>query len=170
MARVFLGIGANLDPMMNIRMGLARLAQDFKVVQVSPWYQSPALGFSGPDFINLVIEIESNMSVADLSAQLKQIETDFGRAANAVKYSSRALDVDILLVDDLCGEFDGIELPRNDIWQCAFVLKPLLDLVPKAICPKSGETFASYWPAVANQTLQLIVSDTKAQKSARSSR
>ena len=63
MARVFLGIGANLDPMMNIRMGLARLAQDFKVVQVSPWYQSPALGFSGPDFINLVIEIESNMSV-----------------------------------------------------------------------------------------------------------
>lgn len=156
MARVFLGLGSNIDAENNLQGGLQRLASDYFLVKESPWYKSPALGFDGPDFINLVVEIvvEDGLSVAELSEQLKKIEADFGRAANAVKYSSRHLDIDILMFDDLVADFERMALPRADIWQYAFVLKPLLDIFPDGLCPKNNKPLADYWPEVADQPLQ----------------
>lgn len=154
MSRVYLGVGANINPEENILAGLICLSQKVELLAVSPCYRSPAVGFDGPDFINLVIEIHTDFTLTELNQVLKTIESDFGRKADAVKYSSRALDIDILLVDDLCGLFDGISLPRSDVWQFSFVLRPLLDLSPNGICPKSGRPFSEYLPNVAEQVLQ----------------
>ena len=153
MALVYLGIGSNLSPEMNIATGLRRLADDVELLRISPFYRSPAVGFDGPDFINLVAEARTSLSVGELSRRLKQIEQEFGRHPDAVKYSSRALDVDILMVDDVCGDVDGIELPRADIWQYAFVLRPLLDLIPDGQCPRHGGRLDGYLGAVADQPL-----------------
>jgi len=153
MARVYLGVGANLAPEDNISAGLERLATDVRITRLSPCYRSPAVGFDGPEFINLVVEAETDMGVADLSRCLKQIEHEFGRATDAVKYSSRSLDIDILMVDDLTGVYDGIELPRADIWRFAFVLRPLLDLMPDGLCPLHRRPLVSYLPAVQSQRL-----------------
>ena len=43
---------------LNLAAGIERLAQDYQLIQQSPWYRSPALGFEGPEFINLVVEIQ----------------------------------------------------------------------------------------------------------------
>lgn len=154
MSRVYLGVGANLNPEGNILAGLKRLADDVELMAVSPCYRSPAVGFDGPDFINLVVEIRTDFSISELNQTLKIIEKEFGRSADAIKYSSRALDIDILLVDELCGSFDGIELPRSDVWQFAFVLRPLLDLSPDGVCPKSLGSFSEYLPGVSEQVLR----------------
>ena len=153
MAQVFLGLGSNIDAEQNLAAGIARLSSCYELQQVSPWYRSPAMGFEGPDFINLVVEIRCDSSPEQLAAELKQIETDFGRAPDAVKYSSRALDIDILLFDDQVGEFAGLQLPRADIRQFSFVLRPLLDIFPQGVDPSTGATLASLWPDVAAQPL-----------------
>lgn len=162
MARVFLGLGSNLDAEANIRAGLQRLTQDYCIRQQSPWYRSPALGFDGPEFINLVVEIEvaNDITPAHLAQQLKMIETEFGRPANATKYSSRHLDIDILLFDEQVGEFStsagSFSLPRDDIWKYAFVLTPLLDIAPDLICPKYQQPLRDFKNNIQGQLLGLV--------------
>lgn len=157
MAHVFLGVGANLSPEQNIPLGLKRLADDVNILAVSPCYRSEAVGFSGPAFINLVVEAHTDCTVAELNTRLKAIETEFGRQPDAKKYSDRALDIDILVVDELSGDIDGISLPRIDVWRYAFVLRPLLDLWPTGLCPKNKTPLKDYWPHVSDQPLEKVV-------------
>ncbi len=159
MARVFLGLGSNLKAEPNLAAGIARLAQDYRLLSESPWYRSPALGFNGPDFINLVVEIECDCSLLQLRADLKQIEYDFGRPLDAVKFSSRLLDIDILLYNDWVGDFSGLQLPRSDIREYAFVLRPLLDIFPQGLDPQSGRPLSDFWPPLAGQPLYPLRQD-----------
>ncbi len=142
--------------------GLHALAKRVQLDQVSPWYRSPAVGFAGPDFINLVVRCRTDLSLTELVVMLKKLEREFGRAPNATKYSSRALDLDILLYDDLVGQFGGQTLPRSDIWRFAFVLKPLLDIAPQLMCPLRRVPVASYWPVVADQPLKPMLDEEPA--------
>ena len=168
MAVVYLGIGSNMEPDLNIAKGLQVLSDELTIEQVSPWYQSPALGFEGPDFINLVVRASTDMSLTELVLLLKQIEMQFGRAPNAAKYSSRALDIDVVMYDDLLGDHAGQTLPRSDIWRFAFVLKPLLDIAPALVCPKSDAPVAGYWPLVAQQPITQVEPAGSLQRSASS--
>lgn len=156
MTQVYLGLGSNLNPTTNIPLGIERLRQRYQVLKQSPSYRSPAMGFDGPDFINLVLLIECEQSLPELIQELKKLEVEFGRTADAVKFSSRFLDIDVLLYGDLTGEHGGIQLPRSDIRRCAYVLRPLLDIYPDARDPDSGELLSSWWPALAQQPLQRI--------------
>lgn len=156
MTQVFLGLGSNLDPEINIPLGVERLRQRYSVLKQSPSYRSPAMGFKGPDFINLVLLIECEQSLPELIQELKKLEIEFGRTPDAVKFSSRYLDIDVLLYGDLSGEHGGIQLPRSDVRRCAYVLRPLLDIYPDARDPVSGDFLSSWWPALAQQPLQRI--------------
>jgi len=156
MTRVFLGLGSNLNAKQNLAAGIERLGRDYRLVHESPWYRSPAVGFDGPDFINLVVEIDCSCSLLELRAQLKKIEFDFGRPPDAEKFSSRHLDIDILLYNDCVGDFSGLQLPRADIYEFAFVLRPLLDIFPQGIDPKSKRPLNEFWPALAQQPLFVL--------------
>ncbi|WP_419811650.1 2-amino-4-hydroxy-6-hydroxymethyldihydropteridine diphosphokinase [Bacterioplanoides sp.] len=162
MKRVFLGLGSNLNAEENLAAGIQRLASELTLINESPWYRSPALGFDGPEFINLVLEIQVDdaLSPERLSQQLKQIEMDFGRAPDAMKYSSRHLDIDILLFGDVVGEFatdsSRFILPREDIWKYAFVLTPLLDIAPDLICPKHQQSLSEFKGNIQDQSLALV--------------
>ena len=168
--QVYLGIGSNIDPQVNIDAGLAALAQLLDVQSISPCYRSPAMGFDGPDFMNLVIAANTDLTLSELNTALKKLERDFGRAPDAQKFSSRALDVDILLadpqVDEGMGEVEGIHLPRPDIYQYAFVLKPLLDIAPQLRCPQSDRLLADFLPDVADQALIQITQSADLPESA----
>lgn len=156
MARVYLGLGSNQSPERYLPEGLKALQQRYRLLAESPWYGSPALGFDGPDFVNLVVLIETDLSLPMLAAELKQLEKAFGRPDDAVKFSSRNLDVDILLYDDLAGTFGALQLPRRDVYQFAFVLRPLLDLAPELRCPDSGRCLSEWLPEVESQPLWLL--------------
>lgn len=156
MALVYLGIGSNIEPLQNLAHGLSCLRERFQVLAESPWYQSPARGFVGPDFINLVVAIEFAGELLELAEKIKQLEKDCGRPENAQKYSSRTLDIDILLFANLAGEFAGITLPRTDISQCAYVLKPLLDIAPDLKHPVNQQPYQQLWPELNSQPLELV--------------
>ena len=61
------------------------------------------------------------------------------------RFSSRTLDVDIVLYDDLVMSGEGhLELPRPEL-EHAFVLKPMTDIAPQLVHPVSRKTMAQLW-------------------------
>ena len=155
MARVYLGLGSNIERERYITAGLDALDGLFGALQLSPVYDCPAMGFEGRPFLNLVAGIDTEFSPAELARTLRHVETEHGRPANAQRNSPRQLDIDILTYDDLTGVIDGVELPRAEILYHAFVLRPLADLVPDECHPVLGETYRSLWEAIDQGSQQI---------------
>lgn len=135
MSRVYLSLGSNIDRERNLGGGIARLRQMFPGLRLSTVYESEAVGFHGAPFFNLVAEIETSLPVGELATRFRQIEEEHGRVRGEKKFSSRTLDIDILTYDDVVGDVDGVSLPRGEILEYAFVLRPLADLAPDALHP-----------------------------------
>ena len=80
--KVFLSIGSNLDPEKNIDQVKIYLDSNFKV-SYSSIYKTPAEGFSGEDFLNLVCSFEPSLDPLELRANLKdQINLSFSNSIN----------------------------------------------------------------------------------------
>ena len=125
--------------------GLDALAAAFGQLTLSSVYESLPVGFNGRNFYNLVVAAHTQLSLADTSRLLKQIEDDNGRLRDGPKFSPRTLDIDILTYADLVGIYDGIELPREEIVHNAFVLQPLAEIAPQTMLPGSTHTYAKLW-------------------------
>ena len=81
----------------------------------------------------------------EVSFILKEIENNNGRDRSAPRFGPRSLDIDILTVDDVSGERDGISLPRDEVLKNAFVLLPLAEIAPTSVHPVTGKSYAQHW-------------------------
>ena len=158
MTEVFLGVGSNIERERCIAAGLDALHSLFGDLVLSSVYDSAAVGFDGRPFLNLVVVVNTDFSVAELSDILRQIEVEHGRPANATRFSSRHLDIDILTFDNDVGIFSGVQLPRGEILDNAFVLCPLAELVPDLLHPIIKCSYLSLWQAYhkPSQTLSKV--------------
>lgn len=146
MPRVYLGLGSNIDPEDNIVFGVAELRRRFGTVELSPVYRAPAIGFDSADFLNLVAGIETELSPLELLASIEEIHGLAGRKRDAGnKWVARALDIDLLTYGDLVDPERPVRVPRADILDYAFVLRPLSELAPDARHPVTGRSFAEHW-------------------------
>ena len=146
-ARVYVSIGSNIEREANIRAGLDALFEHFGNLYCSPVYESVAFGFDGDDFYNLVVGFDTERSVYDVAQCLHDIENSQQRTRDSVKFSSRTLDLDLILYDDLVLNDGRIRLPREDIENYAFVLQPLADIAPKERHPQLGLSYEEMWAA-----------------------
>ncbi len=145
MAFVLLGLGSNQNAAKTFASAIKCLKAYFGDVVLSPVYESEAVGFKGDNFLNMVVEVQTDLSVGDLLALLKKIEDTHGRDRSKPKFSGRTLDIDILVYDDIVGEVDGVLLPRDEILVNAFVLKPLSDAWPDLLHPEQKKSYRSLW-------------------------
>lgn len=146
MTRIFLGLGSNIDRDQHLQAGLDALAGFLQDVQCSPVFESLPVGIKSGPFYNLVVSAQTDLPLIELDRRLKFIEADNGRYAPNRK--GLPLDIDVLLYDDLVGNFDGLILPRAEILRNAFVLWPLALLAPQGMHPGVGESFAELWSEV----------------------
>lgn len=147
MSRVFLGIGSNIERERYITAGLDALQALFSEMALSSVYDSAAVGFTGQPFLNLVVAVNTPIPLAELAPRLRAIELAHGRPVNATRFSPRHLDIDILTYDDLVGTVSGVQLPRGEILENAFVLRPLAELSPDTVHPELQRTYADLWQA-----------------------
>ena len=133
--KVFIGIGSNLNKIKNIKYCLSKIKNDYKNVKLSPVYETKSMGFDGPNFYNLVCSFNTTEDIYKLKERLNKIELDHGRNLNETKYSSRTLDIDILYYDNLILADDKIKIPRKEIIEYDFVLRPLIDIDAEFIHP-----------------------------------
>ena len=145
MVMIAVSIGSNLEREHSVRQALIALREVFGELAVSPVYESPAYGFEGPDFYNLAVVFEATVDVHTVREMIQEIETRLGRAKADKRFDSRMLDLDLLLYADAVLYDDGLDVPRRELLQHGYILKPLVDLLPGMRHPVIGESFARIW-------------------------
>jgi len=145
MATIYLGLGSNIDPEKNLRLAVRELQNRYGDLRFSEIYRSAAVGFDGPEFLNLVVAMESDEQPAAIHEQIEVIHEMAGRHRDEARLSSRALDIDLLMYDDLILDEPPLRLPRADILDYSFVLRPFAELAPDLIHPLSERTLADHW-------------------------
>jgi 2-amino-4-hydroxy-6-hydroxymethyldihydropteridine diphosphokinase len=143
--RVYLSLGSNIEREANVNNCLDTLADRFGELCISSVYESESVGFRGDPFFNLVVSMRTTQAIDELSTTLRQIEYGQGRERHGAKFSGRTLDIDILLFDDLWGDFDGIQLPRPEITENAYVLWPLAEIAGELVLPGTQLRIAELW-------------------------
>ena len=148
-ARVFVSLGSNVDREARIRQAVELLRSHFGEIDLSPVYDSAAVGFDGSNFLNLVAGLDTDLEVESVVTIFRDIEDRLGRDRSLPKFASRPIDLDILSFDDLVLDVPGIRIPRAEILYNAFVLKPLQDIAGDRLHPETGETYAVLWQRMA---------------------
>ena len=129
---VFVGIGSNIQPQTHVDKAIELLNEAFTGLHASKRYLTDPLGFEGDQFINMVVSFYAPGNLNKLREKLALIEVACGRAREQEEgKGSRTLDLDLLLFGELVGDFDGVTLPRTEIFERQFVWQPLLELLKK---------------------------------------
>ncbi len=147
MATIYVSLGSNINREENTRAGIAALKQVFGKLTLSSVYESEAVGFEGDAFYNMVIACEVSTAVHETNQLLRNIEDAHGRDRSGPKFSSRTLDLDLLVYDDLILDEKGLKLPRGEILKNAFVLWPLAEIAPSLKHPETMTSYAELWAA-----------------------
>jgi len=139
----FIGVGSNIEPVKHIRLACSTLSKIFGELSCSSVYRSPAFGFDGDDFLNMVVGIRSAVSPVEIDDRLSSVEHAGGRHRSGAQFCSRTLDLDLLL----CGSVVDarLRLPRDDILHYPFVLAPLAEMAPALIHPVNGCSMLGMW-------------------------
>lgn len=140
---VYVGVGSNIRPQFGLRAGVGAMQEAFGQLCVSSVYRSPALGFQGDDFLNVVVAFRSESPVDAVEAELDAIERSGPFGAPAGRFAPRALDCDLLLYGQRVDA--RRRLPRDDVLRYAFVLAPLAEIAPQLRHPLDGRRFESHW-------------------------
>jgi 2-amino-4-hydroxy-6-hydroxymethyldihydropteridine diphosphokinase len=145
MTRGYISIGSNIDKERHIPSAIRALQERFGTLTLSGIYETEAVGFIGASFYNLVAGFDSELDVKEIGKILRQIETDHGRNREAKKFTSRTLDLDLILYGDLVISDGRLQIPRNEIFRYAFVLEPLAEIAPDLQHPVTHESYAGLW-------------------------
>jgi 2-amino-4-hydroxy-6-hydroxymethyldihydropteridine diphosphokinase len=143
--RVYVAAGSNVEPERNLALAVRELRRSFGEVRCSRAYRNVAVGFDGPDFINLVAAFETALGVHEVVAELQRIEGLCGRARLAPKWAPRSMDLDILLYDRMLSDQPGLVLPRPDLVKRPYMLGPMAEIAPDERHPTLGRTMGELW-------------------------
>lgn len=148
-ARVYVSIGSNIEAEINVRLGIAEMRRDFGTLILSPVYQSAAVGFVGDDFLNMVAGFDTSAEVREVVQTLRAIEDRLGRDRSQTRFSKRPIDLDILTYDALVLDQQHLQIPRHEIIENAYVLKPLCDIAADEMHPVLKQSFRQLWEKMA---------------------
>jgi 2-amino-4-hydroxy-6-hydroxymethyldihydropteridine diphosphokinase len=136
---IYLCIGGNLGE----REANLEEAHDFidfnlgDVITVSAIYESEPWGMTNvPNFLNQVVQIQTELSNEELLSEIAELEEFFGRERSTEGYVSREMDIDVLFIDQEIIETETLRVPHPRIAERKFVLAPLAEIAPDFIHPE----------------------------------
>jgi 2-amino-4-hydroxy-6-hydroxymethyldihydropteridine diphosphokinase len=141
--RAYLSIGSNLgDRKANLynALSLIEARQDCRRIHESHIYETEPVGVANqPPFLNMAIEIETELAPLELLRALKEMEAELGRESRA-RWGPRLIDIDIVLCEDRVLETAELTIPHPEFRKRAFVLHPLAEFAGDAIDPVTGRS------------------------------
>ncbi len=145
MVRAFVSVGSNIEPERHIPQALSLLESHYPGLAQSSIYETPAVGFDGAPFHNLVVSFSTAVPPPKVVAELHRIEDACQRDRQAPRFGPRTMDLDLILYGELISHEAGLELPRDEILRESFVLCPLAELAGELCHPLSELSFATLW-------------------------
>lgn len=145
MPDVYVAAGSNIQPEANLRSALAALKRRVGDLRISRAYRNKPVGFDGPDFVNLVIGFETELTLTEVLSVLQAVEGLCGRPRRAPKFEPRTIDLDLLLYGDMVCNTHAITLPRPDLATRSYMLRPLAELAPDHVHPTLKQTIGEMW-------------------------
>jgi len=137
MAIVYLSIGSNLgDRENNLSKSIELLEkQGIFVKKRSSLYETEPWGEKNqPQFLNMALEVETELKPQELLHLLKNVETEIGRESSYM-WGPRIIDLDILLYNHIIVNEDMLKIPHPFMHERDFVLRPLDEIAPDVIHP-----------------------------------
>lgn len=129
--KAYLGIGTNIgDRMQNLQDSIdaLNLLPLTTVTDVSNIYETDPVGYDNQDdFLNIVVEVETELNPDNLLGACLGVEAGLGRV-RTIKNGPRIIDIDLLLYENETINTKTLILPHPRMMERNFVLRPLLDL------------------------------------------
>jgi 2-amino-4-hydroxy-6-hydroxymethyldihydropteridine diphosphokinase len=143
--RVFIGLGSNVgDRLQSLQRAVKHLRETIgvQIRDVSSVYETKPIGPGAQAwFLNAVVAVDTSLSPATLLAQTQAIERALGRETT-YHWGPRIIDLDILLYGDMQIDTTTLTIPHAALCHRAFVMIPLLELVPGLVLPDGTEVSA----------------------------
>jgi len=154
-----LGLGANLGkPLLALRRAAKALAaaDGLELFGRSSVYRTAPLGGPPqPDYFNAAVGLRCALDPLELLEIALQIERQLGRKRpDPVRWGPRTMDIDVLWLSSGTVDLEGLRIPHPRLTQRAFALRPLLDVLPEASDPVSGQPYSEL--AVARAPIDRI--------------
>lgn len=143
--RVFVAAGSNVEPEKHLPRACAEIRHSWPDAVCSRAFRNAAVGFDGPDFINLVVGFTTAQPLESVIARLRAIETQCGRPRYAPKWASRTMDLDVLLYGDRVENTQDYTIPRPDLLKRPYMLGPLAEIAPDVVHPTAHKTIGRLW-------------------------
>jgi deoxyguanosine kinase len=143
--KIYLSLGSNLgNKFKNLQLAVNAIFEEIGAIKkIAPIFETPAMGFEGDDFLNCVIQLESNQSADFVLDAILSIETKLGRVREEKSgFSSRPIDIDMLFYDDEIINTKNLIIPHPEIQHRKFVLAPLAVISQDFIHPKLNKTIS----------------------------
>ena len=137
MNQVYLHLGSNLgNRMVNLETAREQIGFTIgRIVKKSSIYETESWGFTGADFLNQCILVESEQKPLEILEKIMRIERDMGRERTRRGYENRIIDIDILLYNNDSLSAPGIQIPHKEMVKRRFVLEPLNEIASGIIHP-----------------------------------
>lgn len=150
MDTVYLGLGSNIGERIRFlrkAVDLLRATHGVRVKACSPVYEtSPVGGPEQPSYLNAVVRIETRLWPGELLTKIHEIEARLKRKRR-IRWGPRTVDIDILLWEKRIIQSASLTVPHPRMSERLFVLRPLLDLAPDIVHPKSNSSLLRLWQA-----------------------
>lgn len=142
MVQAYLGLGSNIgDRKQQLLKAIDFIGniKGIKVTKQSSIYETAPIGYTDqPNFLNLCLEIETELSPQQLLKHCLDIEQQLHRVRE-IRWGPRTLDIDILLYSDNIIETDNLSIPHPRMQERAFVLIPLNDIASDKKDPRLNQ-------------------------------
>src|SRR6202011_5157931 len=154
MADVLIALGGNVgDVRATFQKAVSNICgmTQAALVARSSDYTTPPWGDEAQDpFVNACIEIDTSLDPHALLFTLHKIEAKFGRdRASERRWGPRTLDLDLIAYDDVSIQKPELTLPHPRLFERAFVLVPLAEIVPDRLI--AGRSVASALAQLSTQ-------------------
>jgi 2-amino-4-hydroxy-6-hydroxymethyldihydropteridine diphosphokinase len=154
MSIAFICIGSNLGRREENCLRAIELLKEegITLVRRSSVYETDPWGIKDqPRFLNMAVEIETDMEPVQLINTLNTIEQKVGRKKTH-RWGPRVVDLDILLFDDIVMDEADLKIPHPLMHERAFVLEPLNEIAPLVKHPALKKTVSELFRLLTEES------------------